>query len=260
MDKMLIDSMGSVTIANDGATILKEMDVPHPAAKMMVEIAKAVDDEVGDGTTSSVIIAGAMLEKAEELVMQGIHPTIIVDGYRKAMKQAMEIEHRELLADDNHFMAVDLDNVKVQKKPGGAMRDSSLVRGIIIDKEMGHSEMPKKIIDAKVLPLNSSLEIEKTEFEAKISIDRPNQMKMFLEEETRMIKTMVEKIVQSGANIVVCQKGIDDVALEYLTKANISAIEGKGTGCKRPGKSDRRKSSLKSRRSIFRRHWICWTC
>jgi len=275
MDKMLVDSMGSVTITNDGATILKEMDVQHPAAKMMVEIAKAVDDEVGDGTTSSVIIAGALLEKAEELVKQGIHPTVIVDGYRKAMRQALEILNRiaeeitaddhaifrniartsmeskivsvdsDVLADlavnailavaeetrhgehpnDNHFMAVDLDNVKVQKKPGGAMRDSSLIKGIIVDKEIAHSEMPKKIIDAKILLLNSSLEIEKTEFEAKISIDRPEQMKMFLEEETRMIKTMVDNIKHSGANIVICQKGIDDLALEYLTKAGISAIK-----------------------------------
>ncbi|HEY8139665.1 MAG TPA: thermosome subunit beta [Nitrososphaera sp.] len=275
MDKMLVDSMGSVTITNDGATILKEMDVQHPAAKMMVEIAKAVDDEVGDGTTSSVIIAGAMLEKAEELIKQGIHPTIIVDGYRMAMRQAMdslnkiakevtakdhailrniartsmeskivsvdsdvladlavnailavaeETAHREVPI-DNRFMAVDLDNVKLQKKPGGAMRDSSLIKGIIVDKEIAHSEMPKRIIDAKILLLNSSLEIEKTEFEAKISIDRPEQMKMFVDEESRMIKTMVDKITQSGASIVICQKGIDDVAIEYLTRANISAIK-----------------------------------
>jgi len=276
MDKMLVDSMGSVTITNDGATILKEMDVQHPAAKMMVEIAKAVDNEVGDGTTSSVIIAGAMLEKAEQLVKQGIHPTIIVDGYRKAMRQAMEIlnkiaeevtaddhdvlkniaktsmeskivsvdsdvlsdlavnavlavaeetTHSETPTDNHHFMTVDLDNVKVQKKPGGAMRDSSLINGMIIDKEIAHSEMPKKIVDAKILLLNSALEIEKTEFEAKISIDKPNQMTMFLEEETRMIKTMVKKIVESGANVLICQKGIDDVAIEYLTKASISAIK-----------------------------------
>ena len=275
MDKMLIDSMGSVTITNDGATILKEMDVQHPAAKMMVEIAKAVDNEVGDGTTSSVILAGAMLEKAEKLVTQGIHPTVIVDGYRKALRQAIEIlnkiaeevtadnhavlkdiartsmeskivsvdsdvladlavnailavaektGHSELPNDDN-FMLVDLDNVKVQKKPGGAMRDSSLIKGIIVDKEIGHPEMPKKIVNAKILLLNSALEIEKPEFATKISIDRPDQMTGFLQEETRMLKAMVDKIVQSGANIVVCQKGIDDVAMEYLKKANISAIK-----------------------------------
>ena len=275
MDKMLVDSMGSVTITNDGATILKEMDVQHPAAKMMVEIAKAVDNDVGDGTTSSVIIAGALLEEAEKLVMKGIHPTVIVDGYRKAMRQSIEILNRiaeevtaddnallrdiaktsmeskivsvdsDILADlavnailsvaeknghaepanDNHFLAVDLDDVKVQKKPGGSMRDSTLIKGIIVDKEMGHSEMPKRLLDAKILLLNSSLEIEKTEFEAKISIERPDQMNKFLLEETRMIKEMVEKIVKSGANIVICQKGIDDVALEYLTKANVSAVK-----------------------------------
>ena len=275
MDKMLVDSMGSVTITNDGATILKEMDVQHPAAKMMVEIAKTVDNDVGDGTTSSVIVAGAMLEKAEKLVMQGIHPTVIVDGYRKAMRQAIEIlnkiaeevtadnhavlkdiartsmeskivsvdsdvladlavnailavaekaGHSELPNDDN-FMLVDLDNVKVQKKPGGSMRDSSLIKGIIIDKEIGHSEMPKKIVNAKILLLNSALEIEKPEFDTKITIDRPDQMSKFLQEETRMLKVMVDKIVQSGANIVICQKGIDDVALEYLKKANIAAIK-----------------------------------
>ena len=292
MDKMLVDSMGSVTITNDGATILKEMDVQHPAAKMIVEIAKAVDNDVGDGTTSSVIIAGAMLEEAEKLVLQGIHPTVIVDGYRKAMRQSIEILNRiaeevtsddntvlrniartsmeskivsvdsDILADlavnailsvavknghielpnDNHFLAVDLDDVKVQKKPGGAMRDSSLIKGIIIDKEMGHSEMPKQLVDAKILLLNSPLEIEKPEFEAKISIDRPDQMNKFLHEETKMIKAMVEKIVKSGSNIVICQKGIDDVALEYLTRAKISAVKrvkesdlnalGKATGAR----------------------------
>jgi thermosome len=275
MDKMLVDSMGSVTITNDGATILKEMDVQHPAAKMMVEIATAVDNDVGDGTTSSVIIAGALLEEAEKLVMKGIHPTVIVDGYRKAMRQSIEILNRiaeEVMADDNavlrgiaktsmeskivsvdsdlladlavnailsvaeknghaelanddHFLAVDLDDVKVQKKPGGAMRDSTLIKGIIVDKEMGHSAMPKRLPDAKILLLNSSLEIEKPEFEAKISIERPDQMNKFLLEETKMIKAMVEKIVKSGANIVICQKGIDDVALEYLTKAKVSAIK-----------------------------------
>jgi thermosome len=281
MDKMLVDSTGNVTITNDGATILKEMDVQHPAAKMMVKIAKAVDNEVGDGTTSSVIIAGALLEKAEELIKQGIHPTVIVDGYRKAMRRSIDIlneiaedvnvdDHDEVLREvartsmeskivsvdsnvlsdlavkailavaekpghigiqkedddnNNYFMPVDLDNVKVQRKPGGAMSDSSLIEGIIVDKEIAHPDMPRVIKDAKILLLNSPLEIEKTEFEAKISIDRPEQMKMFLEEETAMMKTMVEKIANTGANIVICQKGIDDVALGYLAKANISALK-----------------------------------
>ncbi len=271
MDKMLVDSLGDVTITNDGATILKEMDVQHPAAKIMVEIAKTVDEEVGDGTTSSVIIAGGMLEKAEELIKKGIHPTIIVDGYRKAMRMSIEILNKiaedvnindhailkdiaktsmeskivsvdsDVLADlavkailtvaekadganRDHYMVADLDNVKVQKKPGGSMGESSLIEGIIVDKEITHSEMPKRIENARILLLNSGLEIEKTEFDAKISIDRPEQMKMFLEEETRMIKAMVDKIAAVKANIVFCQKAIDDVGLHYLTKANISAV------------------------------------
>ena len=272
MDKILVDALGDVTITNDGATILKEMDVQHPAGKIMVEIAKTVDDEVGDGTTSSVIIAGAMLEKAGDLIKKGIHPTIIVDGYRKAMRMSIEILNKmaedvnvddhsilrdiaktsmeskiisvdsDVLADlavkavlavaekadsanGNHYMVVDLDNVKVQKKPGGAMRESSLVDGIIVDKEIAHPEMPTRVENARILLLNSSLEIEKTEFEAKISIDRPEQMKMFLDEETKMIKTMIDKIAAVNANIVLCQKGIDDIGLYYLTKANISAVK-----------------------------------
>jgi thermosome len=275
MDKMLIDSMGGVTITNDGATILKEMDVQHPAAKMMVEIAKAVDNEVGDGTTSSTIIAGSLMEKAEKLVNQGIHPTVIVDGYRRAMRQAIDIlnkiaedvtadDHTILrdiartsmeskivsvdsdvlsalavravmavaekmghpeIANDSHYQIVDLDNVKVQKKSGGAMRDSTLIEGIIVDKEIAHPEMPRMIKGAKILLLNSPLEIEKTEFDAKITIDRPEQMRMFFEEETRMVRAMIEKIRSSGANIVICQKGINDAALAYLAKANIAAVK-----------------------------------
>lgn len=276
MDKMLVDSMGGVTITNDGATILKEMDVQHPAAKMMVEIAKAVDNEAGDGTTSSVIIAGSLLEKAEELIKQGIHPTVIVDGYRKAMRQALDILNKiaeDVKLDSSHailkniartsmeskivsvdsdvlsglaveailaiaetlpqletpndsgYAMVDLDNVKIQKKPGGAMRDSSLIKGIIIDKEIAHSEMPRMINDARILLINIPLEIEKTEFDAKITIERPEQMQMFLNEEGRMLKSMADKIASVQANIVICQKGIDDIVLEYLTKANISAVK-----------------------------------
>lgn len=272
MDKMLVNSMGDVTITNDGATILKEMDVEHPVARVMVEVAKTVDEEVGDGTTSAVIVAGAMLEEAEDLIKQGIHPTIIVDGYRKAMRQAIVIlnkiaEHvniddhaalrsiattsmeskiisadSDVLAelavkailtvaenpsDENsdHHKVVDLDNVKIQKKPGGAMRESRLIEGIIVDKEIAHSEMPTRIENASILLLNSSLEIEKTEFDAKISIDKPEQMKMFLEEETKMIKAMIDKIAAVKANVVFCQKGIDDIGIYYLTKANISAVK-----------------------------------
>ena len=275
MDKMLIDSMGGVTITNDGATILKEMDVQHPAAKMMVEIAKAVDNEVGDGTTSSAIIAGSLMEKAEKLINQGIHPTVIVDGYRRAMRQAIDIlnkiaedvtqdDHTILkdiartsmeskivsvdsdvlsalavravmavaekmghleIANDSHYQIIDLDNLKVQKKSGGAMRDSTLIEGIIVDKEIAHPEMPLMIKGAKILLLNPPLEIEKTEFDAKITIDRPEQMRMFFEEETQMVRAMIEKIRASGANIVICQKGINDAALAYLAKANIAAVK-----------------------------------
>ena len=273
MDKMLVDSRGDITITNDGATILKEMDVQHPAAKIMVEIAKTVDEEVGDGTTSSVIIAGAMLEKAEELMTKGIHPTIIVDGYQEAMRRSIEIldkiaedvkidDHAllrdiaktsmeskivsvdsDILADlavkailavaekgagtngDKHSTLADLDNVKIQKKPGGAMSESILIQGIIVDKEIAYSDMPKRIKDARILLLNSSLEIEKTELDVKINIDRPEQMKMFLDEETKMIKMMVDKISMTEADIVFCQKGIDDIGLHYLTRANISAVK-----------------------------------
>jgi thermosome len=244
----------------------------------MVEIAKAVDNEAGDGTTSSVILAGALLEKAEGLIKQGIHPTIIVDGYRIAMRQALDILNKiaedvkldgksdhavlkniaktsmeskivsvdgDALSDlavaailaiaeaaphldvpgDNGYAIVDLDNVKIQKKPGGAMHDSSLIKGIIIDKEIAHSEMPRMIKDAKILLLNAPLEIEKTEFDAKITIERPEQMHMFLEEEGKMLKSMVDKITSVQANTVICQKGMDDVVVEYFAKANILAIK-----------------------------------
>ena len=274
MDKMLVDSMGNITITNDGATILKEMDVQHPAAKIMVEIAKSVDEEVGDGTTSSVILAGALLEKAEELIKKGIHPTIIVDGFQEAMRKSLEILDKiaeEVRIDDEvilkdiaktsmeskivsvdsdmlanlavktilavaektggvkgnyHPMVLaDLDNVKVQRKPGGAMSESLMIEGIIVDKEIAYSDMPKRIKDARILLLNSPLEIEKTEISVNINIDRPEQMKMFLDEETKMIKMMVDKISNTKSDIVFCQKGIDDTGLHYLTRANISAVK-----------------------------------
>ena len=267
MDKMLVDSLGDVTITNDGATILKEIDVQHPAAKMMVEIAKATDNEVGDGTTSVVVLAGALIEKAEELINKDVHPTIIVDGYRKSATKAIEVlnniaqkihgnEKAELirvaktsmqtklvsreaglLADivvraamqvsekstDSGYK-VDIDNVKVEKKAGGSIHDTTLIQGIVLDKEVVHSGMPKKIGDAKIALINSALEIEKTEFDAKINISSPDQMQKFLDEETRMLKSMADKITQSGANVVICQKGIDDTAQNYLAKAGILTV------------------------------------
>ncbi|MDA4117626.1 MAG: thermosome subunit beta [Thaumarchaeota archaeon] len=267
MDKMLVDSMGDVTITNDGATMLKEADVQHPAAKMMVEIAKAVDGEVGDGTTSSVVLAGALLANAEKLLEQGVHPMLIVSGYRKAAHQAQKIlddiaigveaEDKatltkiartsmasKMISNDSADLAalvvnallqvvektaegkliVDLDNLKVEKKVGASLRDTSLVRGIILDKEVAHSGMPKRVEKAKIALVSSALEIEKTEFDAKINISNPAQMQQFIDEETKMLKGMVDKISESGANVLLCQKGIDDMAQHYLARAGILTV------------------------------------
>ena len=266
MDKMLVDTLGDVTITNDGATILKEIDVQHPAAKMMVEISKATDNEVGDGTTSVVILAGALIEKAEDLITKDVHPTIIVDGYRKSAQKAIEIlnkiaqridgnENNELLkiaktsmqtklvskeADElaqvvvkavlqvsdqlDSKYKVDIDDIKVEKKAGGSLRNTTLIQGIVLDKEVVHGGMPKRIENAKIALLNSALEIEKTEFDAKINISSPDQMKMFLEEENRMLRDMVDKIKNAGANVVICQKGIDDIAQHYLAKSDILTV------------------------------------
>jgi thermosome len=266
MDKMLVDSLGDVTITNDGATILKEIDVQHPAAKMMVEVAKSVDNEVGDGTTSSVVFAGALLERAEELINKDVHPSVIVDGYNAAAEQALKLLEKiavkvdisdkdmllkitrtsmdsKLVSDDSPVLAqivvdatkqvaeksesgykVDLDDIKVEKKAGGSMRDTKLIKGIVLDKEVVHAGMPKKIQNAKIALINSALEIEKTEMSAEIRISDPQQMQMFLEEENRMLKSMVEKVTSAGANVLLCQKGIDDIAQHYLAKANILAV------------------------------------
>ncbi len=266
MDKMLVDTLGDVTITNDGATILKEIDVQHPAAKMMVEVSKTTDNEVGDGTTSSVVLAGSLLEKAEELIEKDVHPTIIVDGYRTAAEQALKVLERiaikvkpddkdwltkiartsmltKLVSDEAEDLAhlvvdalvqvaertdgtfkVDIDNVKVEKKPGGSLKDTKLVRGIVIDKEVVHAGMPKRIENAKIALVNSPLEIEKTEFSAEIRITDPTQMKQFLDEESHLLKNMVEKVQSVGANVLFCQKGIDDIAQHYLSKAGILTI------------------------------------
>jgi archaeal chaperonin len=267
MDKMLVSSIGDATITNDGATILKEMDVEHPAAKMMVEIAKSVDNEVGDGTTSSVVFAGALLEKAEDLINKHVHPSVIVDGYDAASEQALkllqkisikvDVEDKELLMKiartsmysklvsedspilsriavdatrqvaekiDGGSLSVDLDNIKVEKKAGGSIHDTKLIKGMILDKEVVHTGMPKKIEKAKIALINSALEIEKTEMSAEIRINDPQQMQMFLDEENRMLKSMVDKIRTAGANVVVCQKGIDDMVQHYLSRSAILAI------------------------------------
>ncbi len=266
MDKMLVDSLGDVTITNDGATILKEIDVQHPAAKMLVEISKATDNEVGDGTTSAVILAGALLENAESLILQDVHPTIIVDGYRKAAQKAVELLEKiadkvsatdkdvleriartsmqtKLIRRDSANLAdmivksviavaekkedgylVDIDDIKVEKKAGGSIKDCTIIKGIVLDKEIVHSGMPKKIDHAKIALVNNALEIDKTEFDAKINITNPQQMKSFLDEEQKMIKNMVDKVIASGANVLFCQKGIDDMAQHYLAKAGILTV------------------------------------
>ena len=266
MDKMLVDSLGDVTITNDGATILKEIDVQHPAAKMLVEISKTTDNEVGDGTTSVVVLAGSLLEHAETLINQNVHPTIIVDGYRKAAKKAKQYLEEiaetvsssdrsmllkvaktsmqtKLVRKESGFLAdlvvksvsavvekegadfkVDEDDIKVEKKAGGSIRDCSIIQGIILDKEVVHGGMPKKINEAKIALLNTALEISKTETDAKINITNPQQIKSFLDEENRMLKNMVDKVIGSGATVVFCQKGIDDMSQHYLAKAGVLAV------------------------------------
>jgi len=266
MDKMLVDSLGDVTITNDGATILKEIDVQHPAAKMMVEISKATDNEVGDGTTSVVILAGALIERAEELINKNVHPTVIVDGYRKTAFRSIEILNSiamkvddqnkdqlvkvaktsmqtKLVSKDsldlanmvvtackqvsetrNETTKVDLDDIKVEKKAGGSIKDTKLIKGIVLDKEVVHGGMPKRIENAKIALINSALEIEKTEFDAKLNISSPEQMKRFLDEENVMLKSMVNKVTSAGANVVICQKGIDDIAQHYLAKAGVLTV------------------------------------
>jgi len=266
MDKMLVDGLGDVTITNDGATILKEIDVQHPAAKAMVEISKATDNEVGDGTTSAVVLGSALLEKAEELIDKDVHPIVIVDGYNKAAEKAREIlssiaikvdpKDKEwltkigttslatkLVSSEGEFLSkmivdallmvteeqdgklkVDIDDVKIEKKAGRSLTDTKLIKGIILDKEVVHNGMPKRVSGAKIVLLNCPLEIEKTEFDAKININNPEQIKMFLDEENSMLKAMVDKIVNVKANVVICQKGIDDLAQHYLAKAGILAV------------------------------------
>ncbi|MDD1692649.1 MAG: TCP-1/cpn60 chaperonin family protein [Methanoregula sp.] len=262
MDKMLVDTIGDVVITNDGVTILKEMDIEHPAAKMMVEVAKTQDDEVGDGTTTAVVIAGELLKKAEDLLEQDVHPTIIAAGYRQAAEKAQAILKEiafDVKATDKVMLkniagtamtgkgaeaskdklcdlvvkaitmvtdddgTVDIENIKVEKKTGGSIEDSEIVEGVLIDKERVHPSMPKKVTNAKILLLNAAVEFKKTEVDAEINITSPDQLQAFLDEEERMVRGIVDKVVASGANVLFCQKGIDDIAQHYLAKAGIFA-------------------------------------
>ena len=266
MDKMLVDSFGDVTITSDGRTILDEMDIQHPAAKMMLEVAKTQDNEAGDGTTTAVIISGELLNKAQELVERSVHPTIIIDGYKKASDKALEVlekiaisidptstdypkkvamtsmasklvaEHREYLADlvvkailavaekDGDKYKADVDDVKVEKKPGESTAETKLIQGVVLDKEIAHSGMPKRVEKAKIALLDCPLEIEKTEFDAKINIESPEQMDAFLKQEEDMLRDMAEKIAKTGANVVLCEKGIDDMVQHFLARKGILAV------------------------------------
>ncbi|MEK6919834.1 MAG: thermosome subunit beta, partial [Thermoproteota archaeon] len=265
MDKMLVDSLGDVTVTSDGATVLDELDVQHPAAKMLVEIAKTQDDEVGDGTTTAVVLAGELLKRAEVLLDLGLHPTVINAGFRKAEEKAMEILReiakpvdlkdsetlrkiavtamygKSLGAATEHFAKIavdavnqviekrgdgfsaDIENIQLVKKEGKSLLDTELVWGVIVDKEVVHPGMPRRVEKAKIVLLDTALEMEKTEFSAEIKISNPQQMQAFLDEETKLMKDMVEKVKASGANVVLCQKGIDEVAQSFLAKAGILA-------------------------------------
>jgi thermosome len=266
MDKMLVDDLGDVTITNDGATIVDELSVEHPAAKMMVEVAKTQDDEVGDGTTTAVVLAGELLKNAEKLLDQDIHATVVAKGYRMAAKEAQNIlektatnvskedeallrkiamtamtgkgaEHaKEYLSDlavkavkqvaeeENGKITVDLDDIKIEKKQGKSISDTELIQGILVDKERVHSGMPRKVENAKIALVDLALEVKKTETDAKIQITSPEQLEAFLKQEENMLKEMVETIKNSGANVLFCQKGIDDLAQHYLSQEGIFAV------------------------------------
>ncbi|MDH3365411.1 MAG: thermosome subunit beta [Thermoplasmata archaeon] len=267
MDKMLVDSMGDVVITNDGVTILKEIDVEHPAAKMLVEVAKTQDDECGDGTTTAVILAGELLKKAEALIEMNVHPTVISGGFRMAAQRARDLledvaipvspDKKDVLMDiaktamisksvsasrnmlakvavdavsavaekkDDGTWVVDDDNIQIVKKQGGSMDDTQMISGIIVDKEAVHTGMPKRVEKAKIALIDSAMEVKKTEIDAKIEITDPSQLHAFLDEEENMLKKMVEIVKKSGANVLFCQKGIDDLAQHYLAKAGVYAV------------------------------------
>jgi len=265
MDKMLVDSMGDVVITNDGATILKEMDIEHPAAKMIIEVAKTQEQHCYDGTTTAVILSGELLKKSEDLIEQNVHPTVICEGFRLAAEKACELLDVHGISTENDadilnevaktaltgksagavksFMAdicvravqavgvvedgdryVDIKDIKVEKRQGGSIRDSSLIDGIILDKERVHAGMPRLVQNGKIALINSAVEVKKTEVDAKIQITDPNQLALFLEEEEQYIRNLVDAVESSGANVLICQKGIDELAQHYLAKKGIFAI------------------------------------
>ncbi len=263
MDKMIVDSLGDVTVTNDGVTILEEMGIEHPAAKMIVEVAKTQEDEIGDGTTTAVVIAGELLKNAEELLDQEVHPAVIARGYRLAETKAQEILNQmsekvtssdedalkkiaqtamtgkgaeyskdtlavlavkavQMVSEENNY--VDKDNIKLEKRTGGSIEDSELIKGIVIDKERLSASMPRVVKNAKIALIDKEVEIKKTEFEANIQIKTPDQIQAFLDQEENMLRDMVEKITATGANVVLCQKGVDDVAVHFLAKKGVYAV------------------------------------
>jgi len=265
MDKMIVDSLGDVTITNDGITILEEMGIEHPSAKMIVEISKTQENEVGDGTTTAVVLAGELLKRAEALLDMEIHPTVLAKGYRIAAEKAQELLNKmaenvsekddkllkdigitamtgkgaesakeklseiavkavKAVMDKENGIIIDTENIKLEKKVGASVEDTELVQGIVLDKERVHSGMPRAVKNAKIALIDSALEIKNTEIDAKIQITDPNQIQAFLNQEESMLKNMVEKVVKSGANVIFCQKGIDDTAQHYLAKKGIYAV------------------------------------
>ena len=285
MDKMLVDSMGDIVVTNDGVTILEEMQIEHPAAKMIVEVAKTQEDEVGDGTTTAVILAGELLKNAETLLDKDVHPTVVAKGYRMAAEKSQKIldsigikvshndtsilkkiamtamtgkgaeASKEILADltvkavqnimetNNNQILINTDNIKIEKKVGSGISDSELIQGIVLDKEKVHPGMLSRIKNAKIALLDAALEIKNTETDAKIQITSPDQLQAFVDQEEKIIKNMVDKVIKSGANVVICQKGIDDIAQHFLAKAGIYA-------CRRVKKSDMEKLSKATGASI----------
>ncbi|MBN1385642.1 TCP-1/cpn60 chaperonin family protein [Candidatus Woesearchaeota archaeon] len=265
MDKMLVDSLGDVVVTNDGVTILEEMQIEHPAAKMIVEVAKTQEDEVGDGTTTAVVIAGELLKQAEDLLDQDIHPTVLARGYRLAAERSQEILNqiaekvtekdtdmlkkiamtamtgkgaesakeklseltvqaiKQVMEKSEDRIRIDRDDIKIEKKIGNTVESSSLIRGIVLDKEKVHSGMPSVVVDARIALIDSAVEIKNTEIDAKIQITDPGQMQAFIDMEEKMLRNMVNRIVDSGANVVFCQKGIDDIAQHFLAKSGIYA-------------------------------------
>lgn len=282
MDKMLVDSVGDIVITNDGVTILEEMEIEHPAAKMIVEVAKTQEGEVGDGTTTAAVIGGELLKKAEDLLEQEIHPTIITKGFKVAREKSLEIlegfsrdidvNNKKTLKKiamtamtgksaeraSEHFSElsieainlikneeeVDMSNIKFEKKQGGSLDDTELIKGLIIDKEAIHSDMPNKVEESKIALLNTPIEVKETETEAEIQITDPDQLESFLDKESKMLKEMTSKIVKTGANVVFCQKGIDDMAQHYLAKQGILAV-------RRVKKSDMKKLSRATEAKII---------